>query len=345
MVLTKPPRLRAGDRVAAVTSSWGGPAAFPHRYEAGKRQLEAAFGIEVVEMPHTLADPATLAADPGSRADDLHRAFADPDIAGVFATIGGDDSIRLLPFLDLELLAANPKVYLGYSDPTVIHLALRRAGIRSFYGPTIMSGFGENQGLHDYMVEGVRRTLFEPEAHLVWPPNREGWTVEHLDWATPSNQDRPRKLRPSTGWRWHGGAAREGESVVGCVEVLDWLRGTDWWPSLAGSVLMVETSEEAPPPDLLTRFLRILALNGELQQLAGIVFGRPGGADLAVEDHTAYDDAILQVVRREQGLDDLPVVTNVDFGHTDPIWTVPQGTPTRIDPAVETITFLDTAVA
>ncbi|MBS3940058.1 MAG: hypothetical protein KG028_03760 [Actinobacteria bacterium] len=108
---------------------------------------------------------------------------------------------------------------------------------------------------------------------------------------------------------------------------------------------MLETSEEAPPPDLLTRFLRILALNGDLQQLAGIVFGRPGGADLAVEDHTAYDDAILQVVHREQGLDDLPVVTNVDFGHTDPIWTVPQGTPTRIDPAVETITFLDTAVA
>ena len=58
-------------------------------------------------MPHALAEPARVAADPAARADDLHRAFADPTIAGVVATIGGDDSIRLLPHLDLELLAAN----------------------------------------------------------------------------------------------------------------------------------------------------------------------------------------------------------------------------------------------
>jgi muramoyltetrapeptide carboxypeptidase LdcA involved in peptidoglycan recycling len=341
---TRPPRLRAGDRLAAVTSSWGGPATFPHRYEAGKRQLEEAFGVEVVELPHTLADAAALAADPAARADDLHRAFADPDIAGVVATIGGDDAIRLLPHLDLELLAANPKVYLGYSDPTIIHLALRRAGMRSFYGPTIMSGFAENQGLHAYLEQGVRRTLFEPEAPLVWPENRDGWTVEFLDWADPASQDRRRTLQPTTGWRWHGGAVREGTSLAACVEVLDWLRGTEWWPSLEGAVLLLETSEEAPPPELLTRFLRILALTGELEQLAGIVLGRPGGADLAVEDHLAYDDAILRVVREEQGLHDLPVVTNVDFGHTDPLWTIPQSTRMRVDPDARTLTFLEAAV-
>lgn len=233
-MLTRPRRLRAGDRVAAVSLSWGGPGTFPHRYEAGKRQLEATFGIEVVEMPHTLADPAAVAADPAARADDLHRAFADPDIAGVVSTIGGDDSIRLLPHLDLGLLAANPKVFLGYSDSTITQMALLRAGIVSFYGPTIMAGFGENAGLHDYLVEGVRRTLFEPVAPLVWPENRNGWTVEQLDWSDPADQQRARELRPTTGWRWHGGAAREGRSVVGCLEVLDFLRGTAWWPSLAG---------------------------------------------------------------------------------------------------------------
>jgi muramoyltetrapeptide carboxypeptidase LdcA involved in peptidoglycan recycling len=344
-VSTRPPRLRAGDRLAAVTPSWGGPATFPHRYEVGKRQLEEAFGVEVVEMPHTLAEAGKLAADPAARADDLHRAFADPDIAGVVATIGGDDSIRLLPHLDLDLLAANPKVFLGYSDPTILHLALRRAGVRSFYGPTIMAGFAENQGPHDYLVEGVRRTLFEPETPLVWPENRDGWTVEFLDWADPASQGRPRPLQPTTGWRWHGGEAREGESLVACVEVLDWLRGTDWWPSLEGAVLLLETSEEAPPPELLTRFLRVLALTGELPSLAGIGLGRPGGAELADEDDVAYDDAILRVVREEQGLHDLPVVTNLDFGHTDPIWTVPQGTRTRLDPAAGTITFLEAAVS
>lgn len=204
MRLTKPPRLKPADRVAVVTQSWGAPHVFPHRYAAGKRQLEATFGVEVVEMPHTLAEPNVLAADPAARADDLHRAFTDPDIAGVISSMGGDDSIRLLPHLDLELLAAHPKVFVGYSDPTTIHLVLRRAGVASVFGPTVMAGFGENAGLHDYLVEGVRRTLFEPESPLEWPENRDGWTVEFLDWADPDNQERPRRLNPSTGWRWHG---------------------------------------------------------------------------------------------------------------------------------------------
>jgi muramoyltetrapeptide carboxypeptidase LdcA involved in peptidoglycan recycling len=344
-MLTKPPRLRPGDRIAAVTPSWGGPSAFPHRYEAGKRQLQEAFDVEVVEMPLTLAHPARLAADPAGRADDLHRAFADPDIAGVVTTIGGDDSIRLLPHLDLDLLAANPKVFLGYSDPTTIHLALRRVGITSFYGPAIMSGFGENAGLHDYLEAGVRRMLFEPQAPLVWPQNRDGWTVELLDWGDPANQDHRRGLQPSTGWRWHGGVVGEGPATVACLEVLDWFRGTPWWPPLEGSVLLLETSEEAPPPELLTRFLRVLALTGQLQELAGLVLGRPGGAELAVDRHEAYDRAVLQVLREEEGMSELPIVANVDFGHTDPIWTVPNGVPLRVDPVAERLTFLDAGVA
>lgn len=128
------------------------------------------------------------------------------------------------------------------------------------------------------------------------------------------------------------------------LEVLEWLRGSAWWPDLAGAVLILETSEEAPPPLTLTRFLRTLALTGELHALAGIVLGRPGCADLPVADHPAYDDAILQVVRTEQGLSDLPLVTGVDLGHTDPMWTVPQGVPLHIDPVEQRLTFLQAGV-
>src|SRR5262245_26058053 len=198
--LIRPRALAAGDRVAAVTLSWGGPGAFPHRYEAGVRQLEAAFDVQVVPMPHALDDPDRIAADPAARVADLHRAFADPSIAGIVSTIGGDDSIRILPLIDLETIRANPKVFLGFSDTTIAHLACLRAGIVSYYGPSIMAGFGENGGILPYTAEGVRRTLFEPEAELVWQENAEGWTTEHLDWADPSNQDRRRTLLPSSGW-------------------------------------------------------------------------------------------------------------------------------------------------
>lgn len=111
-----------------------------------------------------------------------------------------------------------------------------------------------------------------------------------------------------------------------------------------GVVLMLETSEEAPPPDLLSRFLRSLAVTEELQQLAAVVLGRPGGAELNAEERAQYDDAIVRVVRDEAANADLPVVTNVDFGHTDPMWTIPQGVRVRVDPIAKKIVFLDTGV-
>ena len=115
--LVKPPRLRSGDRVAVVTPCWGGPAGFPARYEVGKRVLAEHFGFEVVETSHALRDPAWLDAHPEARAADLMAAFADPSVKAVIATIGGDDAIRLIPFLDLGVIRDNPKVFVGYSGP------------------------------------------------------------------------------------------------------------------------------------------------------------------------------------------------------------------------------------
>lgn len=337
--LQVPPRLRAGDRLAAITLSWGGPAEFPARYEAGVRQLETQFGVEVREMRHTRSAPDVVAGDPRGRADDLHAAFADSSIAGIVSTIGGDDSIRLLPHLDLELIAAHPKVLVGYSDTTIAHLACLRAGVQTFYGPSIMAGFGESGGMHDYLVDGVRRMLFTRGAPGPWPPNPDGWTVEFQDWADRSTQQTPRRLQPPTGWRWDAPAGRtvEGPLVPACLEVVEGLRGTPWWPDLDGAVLALETSEEGSPPDVVTRFLRSLALTGELHRLAGLLMARPGGIDDPAQ-HPAYERSVLGVVRDEEHLD-LPVVTNLDFGHTDPMWTLPVGGVVRIDPSDQGITF------
>src|SRR4051812_15502007 len=117
--MVKPARLRPGDRVAAVSLSWGGPGAIPHRYQAGKAQFEREFGVQVMEMKHTLESPEWLERNPKARADDLMEAFADSQINGIISTIGGDDSVRLLPHIDLEVIRRNPKVVMGYSDTTV----------------------------------------------------------------------------------------------------------------------------------------------------------------------------------------------------------------------------------
>jgi muramoyltetrapeptide carboxypeptidase LdcA involved in peptidoglycan recycling len=346
--MIKPQKLRPGDRVATVTLSWGGPGTFPYRYEAGKRQLEEEFGLAVVEMGHTLRDDEWLHHHPEARAQDLMEAFADPSIKAVISTIGGEDSIRLLPFIDLDVIRSNPKVFMGYSDTTITHLVCLKAGLVSFYGPSIMAGFGENAGLFPYMVDSVRRMLFSSAPIGRVQPNTDGWTVEHLDWADPENQLRKRKLCPSTGWKFiQGQGVRQGRLIGGCAEVLDWLRGTDYWPDAEtwqGAILFLETSEEAPPPSTVKYMLRAYAAMGVFEGLSGILFGRPGG-QVPPERFDEYDEVLRQVVTEEEGLGDLPIVTHMDFGHTDPMFVMPYGVRAEIDCDTRQFTILENAVS
>src|SRR5215467_6294315 len=149
----KPQKLSPGDKIATVSLSWGGPGTFPHRYEIGKRQLQDEFNLQVVEMPNTLKEADWLARHPQARAEDLMQAFADPALKGIFSTIGGDDSIRLLPYIDLDIMRNNPKIFLGYSDTTISHLICYKAGLVSFYGPSLMAEFAENGGMFPYTLQ------------------------------------------------------------------------------------------------------------------------------------------------------------------------------------------------
>ena len=345
--MIKPQKLRPGDKVATVSLSWGGPGTFPHRYEAGKKQLQDEFGLNVVEMPHTLRDPDWLHRYPQARAEDLMTAFSDTSVAGIISTIGGDDSIRLLPYLDLDVIRSNPKVFMGYSDTTIAHMACFKANLVTFYGPAIMAGFAENAGMFPYMIESVRNTLFNPEPVGTIMPNTTGWTVETLDWADPENQTQRRKLKPSTGWRFlQGKGVHQGHLIGGCFEVLDWLRGTGFWPEAGAwedAILFLETSEEAPSPEAVKHGLRTFAALGILQKLSGILFGRPGGP-IPVEEHEEYDKALMQVVAEETGMDDLPIIAGMDFGHTDPMFVLPYGIQAEIDCETQQFSIVENAV-
>ncbi|MBQ0819041.1 MULTISPECIES: S66 family peptidase [Microvirga] len=331
--LVKPQALQAGDRVAIVSTSWGGPAIFPHRYEAGKKVLSEVFGLRPVEMPHTLRDAAWLDRYPQARAEDIHAAFADSSIKGVIASIGGDDAIRLIPHIDLNVIADNPKVFLGYSDPTILHFGCLKAGLSSFYGPTIMAGFAENGGMHAYAENALRKAIFQTDPIGAIEPNPEGWTVEHLPWKDPENQSRRRRMTPSTGPRTlQGTGIAQGHLIGGCAEVLEMLKGSDWWPPLDywnRAILFYETSEEAPPATLVLRWLRNLVAQGILPRLSGIVLGRPGGQTNEVY-RREQEEAVLRALA-EAGMQHLPVLAECDFGHTDPMATLPYGATAEID--------------
>jgi muramoyltetrapeptide carboxypeptidase LdcA involved in peptidoglycan recycling len=340
--MIKPRALRRGDRIAAISLSSGWPNVFPAAYYDGKRQFENAFGVRVIESPHALAKPDWLAAHPEARAADLMEVLRDPSIHGIVSTIGGDDSIRMLPFLDLSVIRENPKVFLGYSDTTVTHLAFLKAGVTSYYGPSIMAGFDENGGLLPYTVDSVRQTLFGsfiPEVPIT--PNRDGWSCASFAWGDETRNQKPRVLQPCSSWRWLQGTGRHrGHLVGGCLDVIDWLRGTPIWPEPSvwrNSIAFLEISEDAPSASAVVRMLRALAATGALREARGILFGRPYGDEAEFDK---YDGAILQVLA-ELRLGSIPLVTRMDFGHTDPKFIVPYGVETQIDCETQQISLLE----
>ncbi len=345
--MIKPPKLNPGDTIATISLSWGGPGAIPIRYEAGKRQLQEAFDVRVIESRYACADPDWLAKNPRARADDLMETLVNPEVQAIFSTIGGDDSIRILPYLDLAVIRDNPKIFMGYSDTTISHFAFYRAGVHSFYGPSIMSGFGESGGLFPYMENAARHALFSSEPIGIVPPNTEGWTVEHKAWEDPAQQNVRRTLNPTTGWSWlQGEGVATGQLLGGCLEVVDWLRGTEWWPShiaWENAILFLEGTEDAPPPTYLQYFLRSLAAMGILQRLSAILFGRPGG-QLPLSKFAEYDTVLKQVVAEEYELSTLPIVSNMDFGHTDPMLVLPYGVTAEVDCAAREFRIVESAV-
>jgi len=137
-----------------------------------------------------------------------------------------------------------------------------------------------------------------------------------------------------------------GHLLGGCIEVLDWLRGTPVWPGLEawqGAILFIETSEEAPPALEVLRTLRTFTAMGMTQGLAGIIFGRPGG-ETPIDKFHEYDEAILQAAA-EADRPDLPIVTHMDFGHTDPLFILPYGVQAEIDCDSRRFSILESAVA
>jgi muramoyltetrapeptide carboxypeptidase LdcA involved in peptidoglycan recycling len=344
--MIKPKKLQPGDKVAAISLSWGGPGTFPDRYETGKQQFQQEFDLAVVETPHALRDEEWLHKHPQARADDLMQAFADPAIKAIISTIGGDDSIRLFPYLDLNVIRDNPKIYMGYSDATTTHLACFQAGLVSFYGPTMMAEFAENGGIFPYVAGSVRKTLFTSAPSGVIEP-ATSWTVERLDWADPANQSRKRTLTSSSGWKFiQGTGIHRGPLLGGCLDVLEFLRGTDLWPEPSAwqrAILFLETSEDAPPPSALKYALRSYASMGILKGLSGILFGRPGG-NVSPQKFDEYDDVLRLVVTEEEGLSDLPIVTHMDFGHTDPKFILPVGVQAQIDCDTQQFSILENAV-
>ncbi|WP_327350859.1 S66 family peptidase [Streptomyces sp. NBC_01304] len=338
-----PAKPRPGDLVAVLSPSAGLPGVFPLPYELGLRRLQGDFGLRTVEYPTTRKTGST----PEARAADIHAAFADPDIKAVFASIGGDDQITVLPHLDAALLRANPKPFFGYSDNTNLLLFLRNLGIVGYHGATVMVELGRPGTLHPLTADSLRAALFSSGEYEL----TEALTYGDINrpWEDPNTFASEPEMEPADGWSWHNGhQVVEGISWGGNIEIISWLLMADRAvlpvDSYAGNVLFLETSEEMPRADEVYWILRSMGERGLLQQFPALLMGRAKSwsfeKQLGSQERALFrrqqKEAVLRAL--EQYAPDTMVVFDVDLGHTDPQLVIPVGGRIRVDGPARRIT-------
>jgi muramoyltetrapeptide carboxypeptidase LdcA involved in peptidoglycan recycling len=325
-----------------LSPSAGLPAVFPAVYEQGLRRIRDVFGLVPVEYPTT----RTMDAPLQERARDVHAAFADPAVKAIISSIGGADRIKLLRYLDPELIRASPKPFFGYSDNTNLHMSLFNLGIVSYHGGSVMVQFGQGPSMLPYTVASLRRALFESGEAEITPASE--YTDEALNWAESAALTRRPAMFPNSGWTWlNGGRIVEGIAWGGSLEIVDrHLRASKYLlppDAYEGSVLYLETSEELPSATYVYCVLMCMAERGLLQRFAAVLVARPKAWDFespnTAEEKARFrreqEKAVRQVLREYHPR--ALAVFNLDFGHTDPQCVIPNGGRVRVDGVGERI--------
>ena len=335
--MIRAPRLRRGDTIGIVSPAWGGAGAFPHRVELGVSQIDA-LGFRARIAPHALNQLGPVSDTAENRAADIHAMFSAPDVRAIVAAIGGNHSCHLLPLLDYRLIGSHPKVLMGFSDITVLNVAIwQETGLVTFNGPALLTDFAEYPRMFSYTREHLLRTLCEPKPVGVVRPSTF-WTEELLDWGEKRDLERPRERLSSPGWTWLRDGLAEGVLIGGCLESLEHLRGTRYWPSWRDAIMFVETSEGAPSPDRVDGILMDYENMGVFEQLRGMLVGRP--MRYSDQEKAQLRDVLLERTRKYG----FPIITDMDFGHTSPQFSLPIGCRARIDGEHERFEIIEAAV-
>lgn len=316
--LRKPQRLKVGDTVGLIEPASASDEPFQIQLV---EEAIIAMGLKPKRAPHILNRYGYLAGRDKDRAADVNAMFADKEVKAIFAVRGGWGSARLLPFLDWDIIRANPKLLTGFSDITALHMAIAaKAGFTTLHGPNAGSAWGKSSwdAFRPIAFEGATPLLVNPEG----------------------GEDRLAQRRWRTQTITKGKAS--GKLLGGNLTVLTALAGTPYLPSFDGAILFLEDVEEAEYR--IDRMLTQLALAGILKNLAGAVFGQctscTGSSSGAYGGFTVND-----VLRQHLGPLGVPVYTGAWFGHITDQFTLPVGGLAEIDADAGTLRLLEPVVS
>src|ERR1700730_17516236 len=303
--LLRPRALRAGDTVGLITPS--SYVSDPDRLALAERTARF-FGLVPKFGKNVRKRGGYLGGTVDERLDDPHAMLRDPEVKAIFAVRGGYGAAQLLDRIDYDLIRAHPKIFLGYSDITALHLAIQKlAGLVTFHGPITLSRFTP------YTQTYFRKALFETEpiGRVTNPPDSDPLRPGHT----------LRAVRP--------GRAR-GRLIGGNLTLISTTMGTPYEVQTSGRILFVEDVEEQPYS--IDRMLTQLRLAGKLDPAAGVIFGecqdcRPRDFKPSYESTLSLGEVVDQILGRLRA----PVLYGLTIGHTDDQLTLPLGVMAELD--------------
>ncbi|MCA1054464.1 LD-carboxypeptidase [Rossellomorea aquimaris] len=314
-----PAKLQKGDTIGICSPSSPVAAYCPRRLKRGIEELKH-LGFKVKVGEHTRRAMEYMAGSIDDRVADLHELFKDPEVKAIITTIGGTCSHQLLEKLDYGLIREHPKIFMGYSDITALHTAIyTKTGMTTYLGPAILPQFGEYGGILPYTKEYFLKTLVEGEK--IEYQHSDHMIMEHLWWD--EEDDRPRQGITNGGPSIINEGSAEGRVFAGNVGTLLLLAGTDYFPDLEGSILFIEDDPEETPSSI-DRYLTQLRHLGVYSKISGLVIGR-------FHENVGFkEDQLSSMVKRVTEGYTFPIVTDLDFGHTDPMFILPNGIRCRL---------------
>ncbi|CAN5345587.1 LD-carboxypeptidase [soil metagenome] len=314
----KPTRLRPGDTVGLIE-----PAGFSDdllRIEAVKATISG-MGLVPKVGQHVASRYGYLAGTDRDRAADVNAMFADQSVRAVFAVRGGWGCARILPFLDWDVIRANPKLLVGFSDITALHLAFAaRAGFPTIHGPNAANSWAKISWESFWMLafSGETPTFHPPNAQAMEPSKPDRWSIRTI----------------------HPGKA-SGRLIGGNLAVLAALVGTPWMPDFDGAILFLEDVGEAEYR--IDRLFSQLALAGILQKVAGVIFGQCMRCTAGVPDYIGF--TIPQLLDQYLAPLGVPAFQGANIGHVANQLCLPVGVRVEMDADAGSIRVLEPAVA
>jgi len=328
----KPSRLRSGDTLGIIAPSNSASLVDPRIWEIGVRRFEEKgfnlrFGKNIREVyGHT-------AGTVQQRLDDLMDMFEDPEVNGILSVFGGFNSHQLLHYIDYEVIRANPKAFIGFSDITALNNAiLQKSGLINFSGPAFITFCqpdlpAYSERYFDEVVMEGKRSTFTPSR--TWAEDK--WWREPINFST-------REWLPNPGWNVLRSGCAEGVAVGGNMGTLLLLAGTEYWPEMEGRILFLDEDGEESP-HTIDRMFTMLRHLGVYDRINGMVVGR-----FPSEMGFKENDSLEMIIEEATKGYDFPVISGVDFAHTDPLITIPLGVRCRMDPENQRIEMMESAV-